>query len=119
MKNLSSKWQKAIVWFTGYVNVIAFFLAGGYVYLNTQDKDVKGTAKTALGVVIGFNVLDILRSVVYNIASLADVEYKTLNVISDIGVALTIVKAVVFATLFIVDVFIKKSAPVETTEENE
>ena len=119
MKNLSSKWQKAIVWFTGYVNVIAFILAGGYMYLNTQDKDVKGTAKTAMGVVIGFTVLDMLRSIVYNIASLADVEYKTLNAISDIGVALTIVKAIVFVTLFIVDVFVKKSTPVEIAKENE
>lgn len=104
MKGLSTTWQKIIVWLTGYLNVIAFFLAGGYVYLKTECDDVKSSAKTVLALLLGFTGLDILRSLIYNILSVANVGFDTLNVISDIGTVLLIIKAVVFVTLFILDV---------------
>ena len=104
MKNLSSKWQKVIVWLTGWLNIIAFVIAGGYVYLKTEDEDVKASAKTVLGVTLTFTGLDLLRGLVYNIANLANVEYKILNVIADVGVMLTVLKAIIFLAFFVLDV---------------
>ena len=103
MKNLSGTWQKIILWLTGYLNIIAFFLAGGYVYLNTDSEDVRHSAKTVLALLLGFTGIEILRSVVYNILSVAGVGYDTLAVISDIASIITVIKAVVFVTLFVLD----------------
>ncbi len=113
MKNLSAKWQKLIVWLTGYLNIIAFVLAGGYLYFKTEDEDVRSSAKNALVVVAGFTGLDLLRSVIYNLMSLFDASYNSLNVVSKIGVAFTIIKAIVFAVLFVLDlngIQLKKTA---------
>lgn len=103
MKSLSAKWQKLILWLTGYLNVIAFVIAGGYLYLNTDDGDVKGSAKSILLLTAGFAGLDILRSIIYNIMSLANVGYETLSAMSDVGLVISIIKAVAFVVLFILD----------------
>ena len=114
MKNLSSKWQKLIVWLTGYVNIIAFFLAGGYIFLKTDDEDVKTSAKTALVLTVFFTVVELLRSVIYYIMSLANVPYETLSKVSEIGTVLTIVKIVAFVTLAILDLCGIKLLPVKS-----
>ena len=103
MKNLSVKWQKLIIWLTAYLNVIAFVLAGGYIYLNADDEDVKDSAKNALAVVAAFAALDILRTVIYNILSLGGSNYDALNFLSKAGVVITIIKAIAFVTLFVLD----------------
>lgn len=118
MKNLSEKLQKLIVWLTGYLNVIAFFIAGGYVYLNTDSEDVKTSSKTVLYLVAGFTGLEILRSIIYNILSLADVEYVTLSAVNDVALVLNIIKAIVFVTLFILDLCSIKIIPIKTTAKN-
>ena len=126
MKNLSVKWQKAIVWFTGYINVIAFFLAGGYTYLNTECDDVKASAKNVFVLLLGFTGIDILRAIVYNIMSVADASYKALSVVSDIGTVVSVIRMIVFVTFFILDLHgfkftsIKATAetPKESTEED-
>lgn len=124
MQKLSEKWQKAIVWLTGYLNIIAFFLAGGYIYLKTDNEDVKSSAKNVLVLLIGFTGLDILRSVIYNILSVASAGYDVLNVISKIGTVFTIIKAIVFVVLFILDIcgkkimLVKNSKTVETKTED-
>lgn len=118
MKNLSEKLQKLIVWLTGYLNVIAFFIAGGYVYLNTDSEDVKTSAKTVLYLVAGFTGLEILRSIIYNILSLVNVDYTTLNAFSDVALVLSIIKAIVFVTLFILDLCSIKIIPIKTTAKN-
>ena len=56
MEKLNSKWQKLILWLTGYLNIIAFVLGGGFVYLKTQDEKVKKSAKTVLAFVIVFTI---------------------------------------------------------------
>lgn len=124
MQKLSEKWQKAIIWLTGYLNIIAFFLAGGYIYLKTDNEDVKSSAKNVLVLLIGFTGLDILRSVIYNILSVASAGYDVLNVISKIGTVFTIIKAIVFVVLFILDIcgkkimLVKNSKTVETKTED-
>ena len=108
MKGLSSKWQKLIVWLTGYVNIIAFVLAGGYVYLNTEDDDVKDSAKSVLYIVAIFTALELVRSLVYNVLNVSGADYGTLNVLTTIAMIITALKMVVFAVLFVCDMCGKK-----------
>ena len=103
MKKLSVNFQKLLVWLTGYLNLIAFILCGGYLFLNTKEKAVKRSAKTVLYLLAGFTGLDILRSLVYNLCSLFDARITVLSTISEIGTALVVIKALVFLTLFILD----------------
>ena len=100
---LSTTWQKIIIWLTGYLNNIAFILGGGYIYLNTDSEDVRHSAKTVLALLLGFTGVEILRSIVYNILSVAGVSYDVLAVISDIASVITVIKAIVFVTLFVLD----------------
>ena len=113
MKNLSSKWQKIIVWFTGYLNVIAFFLAGGFTYLKTEDEDVKGSCKTVFVLLIGFTALEILRMIIYNILAVTSVGYDVLNAFNDIALILNVIKAIVFVTFCILDLCGIKIIPVK------
>ena len=108
MKGLSSKWQKLIVWLTGYANIIAFFVAGGYVYLNTEDEDVKGTAKSVLYLVAVFTGIELLRSLVYNVLSVVGADYGVLNALTTISMVIAALKMVTFAVLFVCDMCGKK-----------
>ena len=112
MKSLSVKWQKIIVWLTGYLNIIAFFLAGGFVFYKTEDEDVKKSAKTVLLFTLVFTAIDIIRLIIYNFASVSDANYDTLNEISKFGLIMSVIKAVVFVTFGILDFFKIKVIPV-------
>jgi hypothetical protein len=118
MKGLSSKWQKLIVWLTGYANIIAFFVAGGYVYLNTEDDDVKGTAKSVLYLVAVFTGIELLRSLVYNVLSVAGADYGVLNALTTISMVVAALKMVTFAVLFIFDMCGKKLINFGGNDEN-
>jgi len=126
MKNLSVKWQKIIIWLKGYLNIIAFFLAGGFVFYKTEDEDVKKSAKTVLLFTLVFTAIDIIRLIIYNFASVSDANYDTLNEISKFGLIMSVIKAVVFVTFGILDFFKIKVIPVgflddkkENTQDNE
>ena len=108
MKGLSSKWQKLIIWLTGYVNIIAFFVGGGYVYLNTEDDDVKDTAKGVLYLVAVFTGIELLRSLVYNVLNVAGADYGVLNVLTTVSMVVSALKMVAFAVLFVFDMCGKK-----------
>ena len=95
MKGLSCKWQKLIVWVTGYLSIIAFVIGGGYIYMKTEDADVKKSAKTVFLISIAFTALDIIFLIVRNITSAAG-DYQALNVISIITSMIAIVEAIVF-----------------------
>ena len=119
MKNLSATWQKLILWLTGYVSIVAFILAGGYFYKNTEDKKVKTTAKVVLVLTAVFTALGIVVSILNNIATIAD-NYDIMNTASTMSAIFSLVKIVTFVTLFILDLcgidFIPKKQS-ESTEE--
>ena len=116
---ISSKLQKTVIWLTGYLNIIAFFLAGGYVFIKTDDDDVKTSAKMSFFLIVFFTALDILRAIIYNILSLADAGYKTIGVMSDIALVIAIIKAVAFVTLYVLDICGIKILPVKNNESKE
>lgn len=126
MKGLSARWQKLIVWLTGYLGIIPFVVAGGYIHQKTEDEDVKISAKTALVVTAVFTAIDVLLLIVRNALYLGDAATAA---IVKTGYVIAILKAVCFVTLFILDMAgvsftsvkkeEKKSAPQEQPEREE
>lgn len=119
MKTLSTFWQKTIVWLTGWLNTIAFFVAGGYVYLNTENEDVKKSAKSVLGLLLIFAGIELLRAIIYNIFSVANADYDTLSVISDVANIIYIIKAIVFTAFYILDIKGIKITPIKEKTEKQ
>ncbi len=105
MEKLGTKWQKLIIWLTGYLNLIAFILGGGYIYLKTKDEKVKASARLALFVTAVFTALNAFYTLLYNILYLFGAGYETTNLMSDISRVITILEIIVFALLLILDLF--------------
>ena len=112
MKNLSVKWQKIIVWLTGYLSVLAFFLAGGYVFTKTEDEDVKKSAKTVLLLTLGFTALEIIYLIISNLMGVGEAGYDKLNGFAKFILVVEVIKAVAFVTFGILDFFGIKVIPV-------
>ncbi len=118
MKGLSTKIQKLVLWLTGYTSIIAFVLAGGYIYKNTDDEDIKESAKHVLLTYAIFTGLLLVRNLIYNLMSVFGASYDALSVVSTVGTVFTILQAIVFATLFILDMCnIKLSFKSKNTNE--
>ena len=112
MEKLNSKWQKLILWLTGYLNIIAFVLGGGFVYLKTQDEKVKKSAKTVLAFVIVFTIIDIIRLIIANFINLGD-NYEAINGVYHVGLVIAVIKAVTFVTFCVLDMFNLQVIPVD------
>ena len=104
MKHLSKLWQKGIIWLTSYVNLIAFFVAGGYLFLNTGDDDIRVSFKNALLCSAGFTLLTLFFDVLYYLLSIFGAGYDTLNFINKIDYVIFILKIAAYVTLFVMDV---------------
>ncbi len=101
MKGLSLKWQKALVWVSGWASIVAFVLVGGYFWKNSEHEEIKSSAKYsfityAIFLAIGL-IENILRYVFYM------VDGPTPAIIGDLSYIVTIVKVVGFAVMFVLD----------------
>lgn len=71
MKELWTRnWKKALIWLCGYVHLIAFVIAGGYVITKTADKQLHKTAKLVFIVTLVFTAIEALISILSGIQSL-------------------------------------------------
>lgn len=103
MKDLSVKWQKLIVWLTGWLGIIPFVIAGGYIHQKSEDQGVRRSAKCALIVVAVFTALEILNLLFTCIFALSDASFDVRNVFTKIFVAVELIRIICFVTLFILD----------------
>lgn len=111
MKGLSVKWQKLIIWLTGFLNIIAFVIAGGYLYKNTEHEEIKNSAKAALIATAVFTAVDIIRAIIQYCIYLAEASATWLN---KTGWVIAIIKTVAFVVLFIVDLTVGFGAAEKT-----
>lgn len=112
MKNLSSKFQKLIVWLTGYLNIVAFVLAGGYIFFKTEDDDVKESSKTVLILLAIFTALEIVRVFFYYIFSIAS-NGSAIQTLNNLASVVGIIKVVVFVVFFVLDLVGIKIIPIK------
>ncbi len=117
MKNVSPKIQKLIVWLTGYLNIVAFVLAGGYVYLKTEDDDVKQSSKTVLILLAIFTAVEIVRTFFYYIFSVAS-NGSALQTLNTLASVVGIIKVIVFVVFFVLDMVGIKIIPIKNSSGN-
>lgn len=73
MKEIWTKsWKKVLVWVCGYVGILAFAIAGGYVIVKSEDAELHRTAKQCFIVTLAFLAADALLAVLTYIDSLAN-----------------------------------------------
>jgi len=118
MKGLSCKWQKLIIWVTGYLSIIAFVIGGGYIYMKTEDADVKKSAKTVFLISIAFTALDIIFLIIRNITSAAG-DYQAINGVSITVGVIAMIEAIVFVVFCALDMVGKKVIPVEFLDDKQ
>ncbi len=104
MENLGAFWKKLIIWLTGYLNIIAFIVGGGYLYLKTDDEEIKCSAKLALFTVAAFTGLDIIYAILYNLFNIFGAGYETLANLAIVQRIFALAEIIVFLTLFILDI---------------
>ncbi|MBQ8882373.1 MAG: hypothetical protein IJY70_03175 [Clostridia bacterium] len=107
MKNLSTKWQQFIAYFTAFLGIIPFVLAGGAILMKSDDESAKKSAKMALILFVPFAVIDIVLTITtqflsYNATAGFVINYGPVYLITAI---VAIVKAVLFLIVFIIDAF--------------
>lgn len=120
MKGLKNCYAKAILWISSFVNVIVFALTGGYVWLKSDNEELKKETKKVLIVAIVFICLDALLSLMYTIYSFNTNYtgnfyniYRTLTKIVSIG------KTVTYLVFTLIALFSKeKESKITETESN-
>ena len=101
MKNLSERWQKLILWLTGYLSIIAFVIAGGYIYQKSDNENLRNSAKTVLLITVVFTIIDIILLIVSSIVTMSPTANYAGYVVT--ASVCAIIKAVCFVTLCILD----------------
>lgn len=62
---MSQNLKKCFMWVCGYLNIVAFALVGGYLYIKSDDEDMKKEVKIALIVTLIFTAITAVLSI-YN-----------------------------------------------------
>ncbi len=117
--NWSNKWKKCLIWFSAYMNFIAYALVGGYVIVKNDDEELKKTTKVALVVSLIFAAISAFLSIFYNFLSMGDNYYNSAaydfyDIFSKI---VSVGKIVVFAIFIIIELAKKETNEVTTTNE--
>ena len=99
MKKIGKTLGGLSIWASAYVNVIAFALCGGYMWLKSNDEDLKRETKKALIVTLIFTAISMLQALIGYIFNLCDVSYTNdvYRAHQTIGTLVSIAKIVVYA----------------------
>ncbi len=100
MKGLSVKTQKLVVWLTAFLHIIAFVIAGGYLFKNTESESVKRSAKVALFATAISAAVDTVILFIRNCLYLSNGSIRWLE---ETALVIAIIKIIAFVALFIVD----------------
>ena len=100
MEKIKKNWLKLVLWVGAYVNLIIFAICGGYVYLKTDDEDVKKEIKKVFLISLLFVGINMLLSLIYNILGLAkSSNYDFYNVLTRLVNIAKIITFIVFGLL--------------------
>ena len=107
MKELwTLRWKKALLWLCGYVNLIAFAVAGGYVIVKSTDKELQRTAKLVFVIVLLFTAVEALIAILSGIAALGA---RMGSALTWIGFFVTLFRIAVFAAGIVMELFFPKA----------
>lgn len=107
----TNSWKKVLIWVCGYVSIIAFAIAGGYVIAKSEDEDLRRTTKQCFIVTLIFLAIDALVAILTNIRVFAgNPGYATF--LNWLDFLLLIAEIVVYATVIVMTLV---GAQMETT----
>lgn len=99
---LSKNFKKIFIWLTGYLNIVAFVITGGYFFLKDEDEEIKATAKEVGYFTMGFFALDLINELVGSFVGLSGNISGGFN---NYLLVVLIIKIIVFITLCLLDLF--------------
>ena len=107
----SNSWKKVLIWVCGYVGILAFAVAGGYVIVKSEDEELRRTAKQCFIVTLIFLAIDALVSILTNINVFAS-SIGYLTFLNWVDFLLLIAKIAVYAVVIVMTLV---GAKMETT----
>lgn len=116
MEKIKKNWLKLILWVGAYVNAIIFALCGGYVWIKTEDEDVKKEIKKIFLVTLIFIAVEALVVLVHSFLNIAEANnYRVYSIINSL---IAIAKVATFAT-FALLAFFDNGVTEDGEEEND
>ena len=112
MKGLKQNQAKFVLWISGFVSFLAFALVGGYVFVSSENEELKKETKKVFVVSLIFVCIEALLSVVSACMGLAGTYSKTYSIIRYLTI---IAKVVIFAIFACIALFAKEES--ESEEE--
>lgn len=59
----SIRWKALLIWLCGYLNIVAFIIAGGYAIVKSKNEELKKTTKQAFIVTLIFTLISMFFTV--------------------------------------------------------
>lgn len=116
MEKIKKNWLKLILWVSAYANAIIFALCGGYVWIKTEDEDVKKEIKKVFLISLIFIAVDALLALIHSFLNIAESnDYRVYSIVSSL---ITIAKIVTFA-IFALLAFFDNGVMKEENNEND
>lgn len=119
MKGLKTCYAKLILWLSGFVNVIVFTLTGGYVWLKSENEELKKETKKVFIVVLIFICIDVILSLIYNIYNLSNGSSDFYKFYRTVSTLVSIAKIITYMTFALIAVFSKDTTENKPAEEKE
>lgn len=111
----TTRWKALFIWLSGYLNIIAFALVGGYAIVKSEEEDLKKTAKQAFIVTLIFTLISMFFSIYSAIGGLTDNYYSSdaYNAYDIMVQIVNIAKIIVFVVFGALAFFKVKADPVQ------
>ena len=117
---MNEKLKKVFVLLSGYLSFIAFAIVGGYIFVKSDNEDVKKTAKLTLILILIFTGISALLLIYNQFGGMFDGYYSgaAYDVYTIISGIVAIAKAIVYAVFIIIEL-VKKDDKKEVENKKE
>lgn len=97
MEKINANLLRLLLWVSSYLNLIAFVLFGGYVYLKSGREDWRKECRRIAVVIVIFAAISALLSLLGYLFGLFGYNADTQNALSLLGTLLSVARIVVYA----------------------
>lgn len=114
----STRWKALLIWLCGYLNIVAFVLAGGYTIVKSDNEELRQTTKKAFIVTLIFTLISMFFAIYNSIGNMVEGYYSTsaYNVYNVFVQLTAIAKIIVFAVFGAISFFGGKASPEASKE---
>lgn len=101
MEKINVSLMRLLLWVSSYLNLLAFVLFGGYVYLKSGREDLRRECRRVTGVIVIFAAAGALLSLLGYLNGLFGYSADMQNVLNFLGNLLSVVRIVTYAVFAI------------------